>query len=173
MKKQRPYTMVSDEDSMWLEEQELSVVQLWLAISRADKYGEGVFFEPNVGKTAFFKAKKKLEEVGLCKFEQYPGESDGRKTRWFVTNLHGANTQYYGRGPSEAQLNYSEFLQSDYWLQVREWIIERDNHTCQHCGTSYYLQVHHLTYEHHGKEHLHPEDLITLCRSCHEQVHSE
>ncbi|WP_416212660.1 HNH endonuclease [Nostoc sp. DedQUE04] len=34
------------------------------------------------------------------------------------------------------------------------------------------LQVHHLTYENHGKEHEHLEDLITLCDDCHKKQHS-
>lgn len=58
------------------------------------------------------------------------------------------------------------------WQKVRLEVMNRDKFTCQCCGTSEIeLQVHHLCYEK-GKRiwDSRPEDLLTLCRDCHEQT---
>lgn len=65
---------------------------------------------------------------------------------------------------------YSEFLKSDYWVKVRNKVLERDKFTCT-CGSNTNLHVHHKTYKNHFKEHLHLTDLITLCSKCHEKEH--
>jgi hypothetical protein len=57
----------------------------------------------------------------------------------------------------------------------RKAALERDNHTCQHCGTQNDLQVHHID----GNGTTTPkeqrnnalENLLTLCRGCHTRVH--
>ena len=66
---------------------------------------------------------------------------------------------------------YLEFLKSDYWKEVRELILKRDDRKCIHCSGTKILQVHHKTYKNHGEEHLHLDDLITLCRACHKKIH--
>lgn len=66
---------------------------------------------------------------------------------------------------------YAVFLRSAYWKDVRKKVLQRDNYTCTTCGRHKRLQVHHLTYEHHEYEHLHLEDLTTLCNNCHQLVH--
>lgn len=70
-------------------------------------------------------------------------------------------------------LTYGDFLHSDYWNQVRVAVLKRDNYKCIICKTTENLQVHHNTYRHHFKEHLHLEDLDTLCRGCHKIYHEE
>jgi hypothetical protein len=47
-----------------------------------------------------------------------------------------------------------------------------DNFTCQRCGSKQDVQVHHLTYENFGDEDVY-NDLITLCKRCHEDVERE
>lgn len=34
-----------------------------------------------------------------------------------------------------------------------------------------FLNIHHSTYENHGDEAVHLDDLITVCRSCHKIIH--
>lgn len=171
----RKFYKVSFEDDDWLRTQVGSVQQLFREASRANPFGDRWRpLETKLKRTAFHEAKRILEIQGIFKFRPIPSESDGRKNNgWEVLNLHGAATEYYQNGgnTNTRQTSYDEFLQSDYWQQVRKWVIERDSHTCQHCGATKRLQVHHLTYEHHGEEHLYPEDLVTLCRGCHEAVH--
>lgn len=66
---------------------------------------------------------------------------------------------------------YKEFLKSEYWKEVKKVILIRDGKKCTQCGCKKLLNIHHLTYANHMKEHEHPEDLITLCRVCHQKVH--
>ncbi len=65
------------------------------------------------------------------------------------------------------KITYAEKLQDSRWENVRDEIRARDADSCQHCGSSEFLEVHHCYYD--GKE---PWDyehssLLTLCRSCH------
>jgi 5-methylcytosine-specific restriction endonuclease McrA len=46
--------------------------------------------------------------------------------------------------------------------------LERDD-SCRVCGSKESLDVHHRTYRYRGEERM--EDLITLCRPCHELFH--
>jgi hypothetical protein len=66
---------------------------------------------------------------------------------------------------------YDEFLASEYWQDCRRLILTRDNFRCVKCNANQKLQVHHLTYEHHGFEMEYLDDLITLCRRCHASAH--
>lgn len=65
---------------------------------------------------------------------------------------------------------YADYLRSPLWQRKRLEIFERDNFTCQHCGTrEKELQVHHMSYSHGTKPWEYPNDkLITLCKDCHE-----
>ena len=72
---------------------------------------------------------------------------------------------------------YAAYLETPAWQQRRNATLQRDNHTCRNCGTkgtaratrTTELHVHHLTYKRLGNEH--PDDLITLCHSCHAKRH--
>ena len=63
-----------------------------------------------------------------------------------------------------------------YFGGNRDAALERDNYTCQHCGSKDDLQVHHIdgkgttTPKEHRNHVL--ENLLTLCRGCHTRVHS-
>jgi len=62
---------------------------------------------------------------------------------------------------------YLEHLASEKWQRMRAEVISRDKGRCT-CGAKG-TDVHHLTYENLGQEEL--EDLILLCRSCHQKEH--
>lgn len=66
--------------------------------------------------------------------------------------------------------NYAELLRSPMWQKKRLEIMQRDNFTCQHCGsTQKSLQVHHLWYSSLKKPWEYENDCyITLCEDCHE-----
>jgi 5-methylcytosine-specific restriction endonuclease McrA len=64
---------------------------------------------------------------------------------------------------------YSEYLQTDHWKAVRTQALARAHYRCQVCNSTGRLDVHHRTYDRRGQEL--PEDLIVLCRSCHETFH--
>ena len=61
--------------------------------------------------------------------------------------------------------DYLRYLISDQWQERRRRALERDGYRCQSCGYRAY-DVHHLTYARFGEEA--DEDLISLCRSCHD-----
>lgn len=72
-----------------------------------------------------------------------------------------------------AKERYKAFLKTNYWKAVRIKVFLRDSKTCQKCGSKKKLEAHHLTYKHHKNEMKHLEDLITLCRDCHEKEHRD
>ena len=66
---------------------------------------------------------------------------------------------------------YRTYLQSEAWQHKRRWVLFRDGRQCQHCGSRTQLEVHHRHYRNLGCEKL--EDLITLCKTCHQQQHGK
>lgn len=67
-----------------------------------------------------------------------------------------------------AQDKYA-YLTSLIWYELRSQVFARDNHTCQHCGSTESLQCHHIRYDYLGDEPL--EHLTTLCKLCHTNLH--
>jgi len=75
------------------------------------------------------------------------------------------------KNPSISGVQYQEGPQKDFW-NVREYVLHRDNHVCQHCkGKSgdKVLNVHHIVSRKTGGNS--PENLITLCKTCHKDYH--
>jgi hypothetical protein len=67
---------------------------------------------------------------------------------------------------------YQQGEQSGFW-NVREYVLWRDNHECQHChgkSKDKILNVHHIESRKTGGDS--PENLITLCETCHSLYHS-
>ncbi len=66
------------------------------------------------------------------------------------------------------KLSYSDFLQTPYWKAVANRVRYNASFKCQFCNGNGEVHVHHKTYEHHGREHKYLEDLVCLCKDCHE-----
>lgn len=66
-------------------------------------------------------------------------------------------------------LTYEEYLRTEHWKRTRRKALLRAGYQCQKCGATSYLEVHHVTYARLGAER--PDDLIVLCRACHDYVH--
>lgn len=66
---------------------------------------------------------------------------------------------------------YLKYLRSPEWKAKRKLALERDNHKCQKCKIKTAEQVHHLTYDNLENEKL--EDLMSVCRECHEKIHNK
>ena len=69
-------------------------------------------------------------------------------------------------------MTYQEKLQDFRWINKANEIKDRDNNTCQVCGSGDNLHVHHVLYQFD----LDPWDyvdeaLITLCKDCHKKEH--
>lgn len=64
---------------------------------------------------------------------------------------------------------YTEYLKTEWWQKVRLERLKIDGYKCVNCGAEKNLQVHHTDYSR-GWFHEDPrQDLITLCKKCHEQ----
>jgi 5-methylcytosine-specific restriction endonuclease McrA len=69
--------------------------------------------------------------------------------------------------PKHARLK----LQPDDYADLCREVLNRDNWKCQNCGRASELQVHHLRFRSAlGDDDI--ENLITLCVSCREKMHS-
>lgn len=68
---------------------------------------------------------------------------------------------------------YRLLLNDPRWIARRLEILERDNYTCSVCGCDDNLQVHHRVYEELAPWEYKDEDLVTMCDSCHNNVHQE
>lgn len=68
---------------------------------------------------------------------------------------------------------YREELKHPMWVKKRNVILKRDNHKCLLCGSENNLCVHHTKYITGNKAWEYPNSLlVTLCKDCHEKVHS-
>lgn len=75
------------------------------------------------------------------------------------------------KNPEIIGKEYQQGEQFNFW-NTREYIIYRDNHTCQYCkgkSKDFILNVHHIESKKHGGNR--PDNLITLCKTCHDKLH--
>ena len=68
------------------------------------------------------------------------------------------------------KLTYHDFLKTPYWKSVSSYMKGKFKKCCQ-CGSTKNLNVHHKNYNNLGKEHETLEDLILVCKPCHEKIH--
>jgi len=68
-------------------------------------------------------------------------------------------------------MSYKEYLETDHWREKRKSALYRAKFKCQLCSSKENLHVHHNTYENRGNEK--NEDLIVLCKECHERHHGK
>lgn len=76
---------------------------------------------------------------------------------------------------SELDNQYYEYIHSAEWEERRNKRLAIDKYLCQQCGSSGTetnpLQVHHLNYKRIYQENIYT-DLVTLCKNCHNGVHT-
>ena len=76
------------------------------------------------------------------------------------------------QNPDISGEEYQNGVQNNFW-NVREYILWRDNHTCQVChgkSKDKILNVHHIESRKTGGDS--PNNLITLCETCHNKLHN-
>jgi len=67
-------------------------------------------------------------------------------------------------------MDYSSYLQTEHWDDIRLQALRRAEHRCQLCGhAGVTLHVHHNNYDHLWNEG--PGDLVVLCDRCHAWHH--
>jgi len=77
------------------------------------------------------------------------------------------------KNPEIEGTDYQQGEQLGFW-NVREYVLHRDNHTCQHCHGKKkdpILQVHHINGKADGATDR-PEELLTVCKTCHDDHHT-
>lgn len=91
-------------------------------------------------------------------------------------NDHAEQQSHLDEARQEALLKeyrkrlYADRRTTQEWAVLKKQVHRRDGYRCRLCGRDdVQLHVHHRTYETYAEERL--EDLITLCRSCHEHFH--
>lgn len=72
----------------------------------------------------------------------------------------------------EVRKHYDEYLKDSRWLAFRQFIFGVKGYKCEKCGSTECLQIHHKHYF----RGLFPweytcNDVMVLCRSCHEKIH--
>lgn len=60
-------------------------------------------------------------------------------------------------------------LATAHWRKLRKIVLSRTDGKCARCGGGGRIHIHHLSYEHLGRED--PEELVALCASCHHAAH--
>lgn len=66
---------------------------------------------------------------------------------------------------------HDAYLRTPQWKALRQKVIDRERGLCQGCRDRSGTQVHHTSYQRHGRELL--IDLVLLCDQCHELAHAE
>jgi len=64
----------------------------------------------------------------------------------------------------------AKHLKSNYWKNLKKVVRFRADNKCEICGSKKQLELHHLHYRTLTKEN--PEDVILLCRDCHQKQHN-
>ena len=75
------------------------------------------------------------------------------------------------KNPDIQSVGYQQGEQLDFW-NVREYVLFRDGHICQHChgkSKDKVLDAHHIESRKVGGDA--PNNLITLCGTCHDMLH--
>ena len=105
------------------------------------------------------------EEHGLYLSDRSPSqEEESRLIRDY--EIQSALT------PELIKMPYQKFLASAYWEIVKRVMRRHHEGRCQICGATKKLDVHHKTYRHHGLELQFLDDLMLVCRDCHQKIHN-
>ena len=148
-------------------------------------YGKHLTEEPRRKLSESHKGKHLTEEHRKKLSESHKGKhfSEGHKKNMSIAQTGRIFTEASMKKMSEAQKgekNHSwlggisfEPYGIEFNDQVKKTIRDRDNHICQICFTSENgrsFNVHHIDYD---KQHMEPNNLITLCDSCHSKTNGD
>jgi len=61
------------------------------------------------------------------------------------------------------------YYKTEHWRERRKEALEDSDNMCDECGSKNNLQVHHKNYFSLFREE--DDDLVVLCKSCHEDLH--
>lgn len=75
------------------------------------------------------------------------------------------------RSYAPLQAAYYDYLQTPEYKRLKMECFKRDKFQCCICGSAKNLQAHHISYEH-LKKPGELDDLITVCKTCHKEIHA-
>lgn len=84
---------------------------------------------------------------------------------------HYACRAFVLKCPHFKPLDYYRWINSNAYRKKRNEKLKEVGYKCELCGSAKNLQVHHITYDNLGYEPL--DDLLVVCRKCHEELHKE
>jgi hypothetical protein len=122
--------------------------------------------------------KKKISDANKGRYtgEKNPfyGKHHSEETKKKLSDankgkLKGENNPNYKGGISLKEFKDAYGIELEEWKKIAQEIRIRDNFTCQLCGKKNATDVHHII-PRRIKIDNSPDNLITLCRSCHSKV---
>jgi uncharacterized protein YlaI len=135
-------------------------------MSNAQKGGKN----HNYGKHLSEETKKKMSEAKKGENHPFYGKHHTEETKKKISEANkGENHPNYKGGISLKEFKDTHGLEPDEWKKLAQEIRKRDNFTCQLCGKKGATDVHHII-PRRIKIDNNPDNLITLCRSCHSKV---
>ena len=67
-------------------------------------------------------------------------------------------------------ITYNQYLQTPYWKEFRQKVLEHYNYMCNWCGKAgVSLNIHHIRYGEWFNEEI--ENVVPLCAACHQKAH--
>jgi len=84
-----------------------------------------------------------------------------QRVHQITSGYHAINLSLHHKGKRTNSQNF-------YLTEIRKVIFERDHNTCQRCGTSNHLLIHHFDDDDRNNELM---NLILLCTPCHLNLH--
>jgi hypothetical protein len=114
---------------------------------------------PMFGKRHSEETKKKMSKARIGK---HHSEEARRK-------MSGKNNPNYKDGVSTKKFEEAYGMEPEKWKELAQKVRIRDNFTCQYCGKGNATSVHHII-PRRIKIDNSPDNLITLCRSCHIKI---
>lgn len=138
--------------------------QGWITESGEERWGSKVYYFAPSGHTLVRARRRKREAERKQKAKD-------REKAFFAKMKTPTKIRRREQRESKILTPYQTFLKSDYWREVRDMVLARDGHKCVRCESENALQIHHRTYEHHGREKEYLDDLETLCELCHKAGH--
>lgn len=143
----------------------------WIQVEEYDKYGINSDWQEKGGPymdASEFPQVDNMKPILDFYFDQYGRILSAMQSR--ASKYEESYREYYQQLNHEWFRRYNEYLYSNEWRTIRGSILSRDLESCLNCGDTASLQVHHITYDNVGQEL--NEDLITLCKSCHIEIHN-
>lgn len=142
-----------------------------LRLKSWEEYGEELGDKKRgVPRTEEAKAKMSASHSGKTLSEEHKAHiADANRKRWAKGDFDSVHK-------GENNLRWRGGVNNGYpreFVQIKDFIKERDNYTCQICGKAVYRSRHgHVHHMDGNREHNDPENLVLLCSSCHLKVHS-